>query len=104
MPRAPRHSAQRKELRDMDVFPDFGAVGGQAELRAIVGALLTIVLIFAVLMLVICAAVWAISSANGNISSAVRARTGFLVSIGAAALAGLGVTWVNFLLGVGASI
>ncbi|MEV8358642.1 DUF6112 family protein [Microbacterium sp. NPDC076895] len=88
----------------MDVFPDFGAVGGQAELRAIVGALLTIVLIFAVLMLVICAAVWAISSANGNISSAVRARTGFLVSIGAAALAGLGVTWVNFLLSVGTSI
>ena len=61
-------------------------------------------LIFAVLMLVICAAVWAISSANGNISSAVRARVGFLVSIGAAALAGLGVTWINFLLGVGASI
>lgn len=88
----------------MDVFPDFGAVGGQAELRAIVGALLTIVLIFAVLMLVICAAVWAISSANGNIPSAVRARTGFLVSIGAATLAGFGVTWVNFLLGVGASI
>jgi hypothetical protein len=55
-------------------------------------------------MLVICAAVWAISSANGNITSAVRARTGFLVSVGAAALAGLGVTWINFLLGVGASI
>ncbi len=88
----------------MDVFPDFGAVGGQAELRAIVGALLTIVLIIAVLMLVISATVWAISSANGNISSAVRARTGFLVSIGAAALAGLGVTWINFLLDVGASI
>ncbi len=60
----------------MDVFPDFGAVGGQAELRAIVGVLLIIVLIFAVLMLVICAAVWAISSANGNMSSAVRARVG----------------------------
>ncbi|TFC44875.1 hypothetical protein E3T24_13960 [Cryobacterium sp. TmT2-59] len=88
----------------MDIFPDFGAVGGTAELRAIVGALLTFVLIFAVLMLVICAIVWAISSSSGNISSAVRARTGFLVSIGAAALAGAGVTWVNFLLGVGASI
>lgn len=88
----------------MNVFPDFGAVGGQAELRGIVGALLTIVLILAVLMLVICAAVWAISSTNGNISSADRARTGFLVSVGAATFAGLGVTWVNFLLGVGASI
>ena len=88
----------------MDIFPDFGAVGGAAELRTIVGALLTFVLIFAVLMLVICAIVWAISSSSGNISSAARARTGFLVSIGAAALAGVGVTWVNFLLGVGASI
>ncbi len=88
----------------MDIFPDFGAVGGAAELRTIVGALLTFVLIFAVLMLVICAIVWAISSSSGNISSAVRARTGFLVCIGAAALAGIGVTWVNFLLGVGAGI
>ncbi|WP_018773306.1 DUF6112 family protein [Arthrobacter sp. 131MFCol6.1] len=70
-------------------------------MHAIVGALLTVVLIFAALMLVICAAAWAISSPNGNLSSAVRARTGFLVSVGAAAL---GATWVNFLLGVGASI
>lgn len=88
----------------MDIFPDFGAVGGAAELRAIVGALLTFVLIFAVLMLVICAIVWAISSSSGNISSAIRARTGFLVSIGASAMAGIGVTWMNFLLGVGAGI
>lgn len=88
----------------MDIFPDFGAVGGAAELRAIVGALLTFVLIFAVLMLVICAIVWAISSSSGNISSAIRARTGFLVSVGASAMAGVGVTWINFLLGVGAGI
>lgn len=88
----------------MDVFPDFGAVGGAAELRSIVGALLTFVLIFAVLMLIVCAIVWTIAWSSGNISAAVRARTGFLVSIGAAALAGVGVTWANFLLGVGAGI
>jgi hypothetical protein len=88
----------------LDVFPDFGAVGGAAELRSIVGALLMFVLIFAVLMLVVCAIVWTISSSSGNISSAVRARTGFLLSIGAAALAGVGVTWLNFLLSVGADI
>lgn len=40
----------------------------------------------------------------GQLTSAVRARVGFLVSIGAAALADLSVTWVNFLLGIGASI
>jgi Family of unknown function (DUF6112) len=88
----------------LDIFPDFGAVGGAAELRSIVGALLMFVLIFAVLMLVICAVVWSISSSSGNIAAAVRARTGFLVSIGAAALAGVGVTWINFLLSVGARI
>jgi hypothetical protein len=38
------------------VGPDFGAVGGSSQLRAIVGALLTYGLITAVLMVVICAA------------------------------------------------
>ena len=33
----------------MDVFPDFGGVGGAAELRSIVGALLMFVLVTAVL-------------------------------------------------------
>ena len=35
----------------MDVFPDFGGVGGAADLRSIVGALLMFVLVTAVLML-----------------------------------------------------
>ena len=35
----------------MDVFPDFGSVGGASELRTVVGALLMFVLIIAVLML-----------------------------------------------------
>jgi hypothetical protein len=85
----------------MDVFPDFGGVGGAAELRAIVGALLMFVLIIAVLMLIVCAIVWAIASAHGNYQAATKARVGLWVSVGAAALAGAGVAWVNFLLGVG---
>lgn len=85
----------------MDVFPDFGGVGGAAELRSIVGALLMFVLITAVLMLIACAIVWAISSAHGNYNAATRARTGLWVSVGAAALAGAGVAWLNFLLDVG---
>lgn len=85
----------------MDVFPDFGGVGGAEDLRAIVGALLMFVLIIAVLMLIVCAIVWAIASSSGNYQAATKARIGLFVSLGAAALAGAGVAWVNFLLGVG---
>ncbi len=88
----------------MDVFPDFGGVGGSGELRSIVGALLMFVLIIAVLMLVVCAIVWAVASAHGNYQAATKARTGLWVAVGAAALAGAGVAWLNFLLGVGAEL
>ena len=67
-------------------------------------ALLTIVLIIAVLMLIVCAAAWAVSSAHGNYQAATKARTGLFVALGAAALAGAGVAWMNFLLGVGATL
>lgn len=40
------------------VGPDFGAVGGSDQLRAIVGALLTYGLILSVLMVVTCGATW----------------------------------------------
>ena len=85
----------------MDVFPDFSGVGGASDLRAIVGALLMFVLVIAVLMLIVCAIVWAVASSSGNYQAATKSRTGLFVSVGAAALAGAGVAWVNFLLGVG---
>ena len=59
----------------MDVYPDFDAVGGRSTLIGIVGALLTITLIVAVLMLVICAIVWAVSSSTGNAAAAARGTT-----------------------------
>lgn len=85
----------------MDVFPDFGSVGGASDLRMVVGALLMFVLIIAVLMLIVSAIVWAISSSAGNPHTATKARVGAWVALGAAALAGAGVTWVNFLLDIG---
>jgi len=88
----------------MDVFPDFGSVGGAADLRAIVGALLMFVLVAAVLMLIVCAVTWAIASSNGNYQAATKARIGLFVSVGAAALTGAGVAWLNFLLDVGSSL
>lgn len=85
----------------MDVFPDFDGLEGIGDLREVIGALLTFVLIIAVLMLIVCAIVWAIASSSGNYQAATKARTGLFVSLGAAALAGAGVAWVNFLLNVG---
>ncbi|SDS83952.1 DUF6112 family protein [Microterricola viridarii] len=88
----------------MDVFPDFGAVGGAAELQSIVGALLTLVLIVAVLMMVISGVTWALATANGHFQTATKARTGLWIACGAAALAGAAVALVNFLLYVGAGL
>ena len=85
----------------MGVFPDFDGLGGIGDLRAVVGALLTFVLIVAVLMLIVSAIVWAIASAHGNNSTASKGRIGVLVSIGAAILAGGGVAWMNWLLNLG---
>ena len=88
----------------MDIFPDFGAVGGAAELKSIAGALLTVVLIVAVLMIIVSGVTWALASANGHFQTATRARIGVWVACGAAVLAGAGGAWVNFLLGVGSEL
>ena len=85
----------------MGVFPDFDGLGGIGDLRAVVGALLTFVLIVAVLMLIVSAIVWAISSSTGNPHTATKGRIGAWVALCTAGLAGAGVAWVNFLLSVG---
>jgi hypothetical protein len=85
----------------MGVFPDFNGLGGIGDLRAVVGALLTFVLIVAVLMLIVSAIVWAIATAHGNYATASKGRIGVLVSVGAAVLAGGGVAWMNWLLDLG---
>ena len=85
----------------MNVFPDFDGLGGIGDLRAVIGALITFVLIIAVLMLIVSAIVWAIAAANGNHAMAGKARTGVLVAVGTAALAGCGVAWMNWLIALG---
>ena len=86
------------------VGPDFGAVGGSGQLRQIVGALMTFALITSVLMLVVCAATWAVASANGSWQAASKAKTGLFVALGGALLTGSALAWANWLLGVGASL
>lgn len=86
------------------VGPDFGAVGGSSDLGRMVGALLTYGLLVAVLMLILCAAGWAISSANGSWQTTSKAKTGLLVSALGAVLTGGALAWANWLLDVGASL
>lgn len=88
----------------VDVVPDFDAVGGREAILQVLGALLTVVLIFAVLMLLVSVIIWAVASAGGNHQAAARGRSGALVCAGAAALAGAGVAWMKFLLGVGPTL
>ena len=85
----------------MGIFPDFDGLGGIGDLRAVVGALLTFVLIVAVLMLIVSAIVWAIATGHDNYATASKGRIGVLVSVGAAVLAGGGVAWMNWLLNLG---
>jgi Family of unknown function (DUF6112) len=87
-----------------NVGPDFGAVGGSGDLRAIVGALLTYGLIVAVLMLVVSAATWAIASNSGIWHTAQKAKLGCFVAIGGATLTGAALAWANWLLDIGAHL
>ena len=86
------------------VGPNFGAVGDSSQLRAIVGALLTYGLITAVLMIVVCAATWALSSSSGSWHSAAKAKVGLFVAVGGAALTGAALAWASWLLGIGAHL
>jgi hypothetical protein len=86
------------------VGPNFGAVGGSEDLRAIVGALVTYGLILAVLMLVVSATTWAIASGCGSWHTAQKARLGCYVALGGAGLTGGVLAWANWLLDVGAHL
>lgn len=84
-----------------DVSPDFGAVSGAGQLAQVAGALMTIVLIAAVLMLIVSAVGWAISNSTGNWQGAQRGRVGVFVSVATAAACGAGLAWANFLIATG---
>lgn len=85
----------------MNVFPDFGSMSGIGDLKVVIGAMLTIILIVAVLMIIVSAIIWAIATSTGNPGAAAKARAGVFVALGAAVLAGGGVTWMNWLIQLG---
>lgn len=86
------------------VYPDLSGVGGAGQLKTVIGALMTVVLIVAVLMIVVCAAAWAVCSSHGNYRAVGKARAGLLVAFGAAALDGAGMAWMGFLLHLGSHL
>ncbi len=98
------HVSRVVAVAAVGVYPNLNGVGGAGQLDTVIGALMTVVLIIAVLMIVVCAATWALASAHGNYQTATKARTGLLVAVGAAALDGGGIAWLNFLLGIGPTL
>ena len=86
------------------VGPDFGAVGASGRLSGVVGALLTYGLITSVLMVIICAATWALGSAHGSWQASTRGKVGLFVALGGALLTGSALVWTNWLLGIGAHL
>jgi len=85
----------------MNVFPDFESLSGIGDLKIVIGAMLTIILIVAVLMIIVSAIIWAIATSTGNPAVAAKARAGVFVALGTAILAGGGVTWMNWLINLG---
>ena len=81
--------------------PGFDSMSGIGDLKVVIGAMLTIILICAVLMIIISAIIWAIATSTGNPGAATKARAGVFVALGAAVLAGGGVTWMNWLIQLG---
>lgn len=88
----------------MHVHPNINALDGTGQLRSVAGALLMIALIVCVLSMIISAVVWAVATAGGNYQTAARGRTGVIVALVAAILAGSAVAWLKFLIDVGSTL
>ncbi|WP_342586057.1 DUF6112 family protein [Xylanimonas protaetiae] len=90
-------------MNPIPVAPDFTALGSDEKLARIIGALMTVALLVAVIVLIASAITWAIASNAGSWHLAQRARAGVLVALGGAVLAGGAIAWMSWLLGVGLS-
>lgn len=88
----------------IDINPNSDGLPGIAQLREIVGAVMTAGLILAVLALIVSAIIWGFGANSSNPHLASRGKTGVLVSCGAAILCGAAVTLVNFFWTVGQSV
>jgi len=88
----------------IDINPNSDGLPGIAQLREIVGAVMTAGLILAVLALIVSAIIWGFGANSSNPHLASRGKTGVLVSCGAAILCGAAVTLINFFWTVGQAV
>lgn len=88
----------------INVTPNTNGLPGIAQLREIVGAMMTIALILSVLALLVAAIVWALGANSSNPHLAGRGKVGVLVALGAAIVTGASVTLINFFWNVGQSV
>ena len=89
---------------DINIDPNSDGLPGIAQLRTIVGAVMTIGLILSVLALIISAIVWGFGANSSNPHLAGRGKVGVLVSCGAAVICGASVTLINFFWNVGQQV
>lgn len=88
----------------IDIDPNSTGLPGIAQLRTIVGAVMTVGLILSVLALIISAIIWAYGANSSNPHLAGRGKVGVLISCGAAVICGASVALVNFFWTVGQSV
>lgn len=89
---------------DINITPNDDGLPGIAQLRTIVGAVVTVGLILAVLALIVAAIVWGFGSNSSNPHLASRGKLGVLISYGAAVICGASVTLINFSWDVGQQV
>lgn len=89
---------------DIVITPNDSGLPGIAQLRTIVGAVMTIGLILSVLALIVSAIVWGLGSNSSNPHLASRGKVGVLISCGAAVICGASVTLINFFWNVGQQV
>lgn len=89
---------------DINIDPNDSGLPGIAQLRNIVGAVMTVGLILSVLAMIISAIVWGFGANSSNPHLAGRGKIGVLVSCGAAIICGASVTLINFFWNVGQQV
>src|SRR5690554_6717310 len=86
---------------DIGISPNDTGLPGIAQLRTLVGAVMTVGLILSVLALICAAIVWGLGSVTSNPHLASRGKTGVLIACIAAVVTGASVTLITFAWNVG---
>lgn len=91
-------------LPTVEIPPNDTGLPGIAQLRTIVGAVMTVGLILSVLALIIAAIVWGLGSSSSNPHLSSRGKMGVLIACIAAVVCGAAVALVNFFWAVGQTV